>query len=419
MASQNTSLLLSNNPLFTTDDPLGLSEAEESPVPVYGILKSHILDIFKRKSQNVSPEAAVGAFITAISDISYTFHSIPDPNLNILRECLLSTSNPSASISYIVRAASGLPTYFSSGSLRPLAPSESRMYSSDHLLALLSHQLLLTLPCPSWNDWGGVNLTPWFSDANGILEPKRTYTKIALDYFINSSLPSLDISDSPHPSPQPPKTADNSYQTVTASAPHGFIPTAVFTGHGRTARLDRNYNREEYEKDNDDDKRLRVNTFLFLNAVELDAMDVPQPLNLPDFLPGMLEKDLLKAYTGFQGVLDSQRGKGKKHRIVATPWGCGAFGGDIRVKLLLLWIAASFASANVDDGGATEVVFLVKDMVMDMKEMWWKETIQRIKDAGVGADDVWRALANAREKNSTAILASVMDNLGLPRSRLM
>ncbi|KAF3209827.1 hypothetical protein TWF106_010847 [Orbilia oligospora] len=176
------------------------------------------------------------------------------------------------------------------------------------------------------------------------------------------------------------------------------------------------------------ERRIRVNTFLFLNATELDAVEIPEGAGggsgmLPDFLPGILQRDLLKAYTGFFGVFDSQARKGEKRdqRIVATPWGSGAFGGDVRVKLLILWVAASFAAASLEGGQKAELVFLVKQFVVDAKEVWWKEMLKKVQDSGVGADDVWRALLEM-EGNGTAninVLEGIVDALGLERPHVM
>ncbi|KAK6516412.1 hypothetical protein TWF506_006322 [Arthrobotrys conoides] len=497
-------LLLPNNPEFTTEDPLGYSDTDEYPVQVYSILESLLFRKFKSTSQTIPPESLTSEFISVISDLSYTLHNRPDPNLNILKHCVTSKPDPISHIQSIIHSASKLPTLFPSGSLHPLNPGETRTYTKAHLLSILSHQFLLTLPCPKWNNWGGVNLTSWYSDTDGITEPKTTYTNIILDYFNqstaspstqsqeftfhlyhNQSLPpftqktaliplkllELPIEeDFPTITPPPnknlhttyiisshklighgpsatqeerilgsipellpvstftPPLEENTALAVTASTDGGFIPTAVFTGHGRTARKDDGYNREEYEN-GDKEGRIRVNTFLFLNATELDTVEVPERKDgngmLPDFLPGVLQKDFLKAYTGFFGVFDSQarkEGKKKNQRIVATPWGSGAFGGDVRVKLLILWVAASFAAARLEEGEQqAELVFLVKQFVVDAKEVWWKEMLKKIQDSGVGADDVWRVLMGM-EGNSNAnvnVLEGVVDALGLERPHVM
>ncbi|KAK6536133.1 hypothetical protein TWF281_000380 [Arthrobotrys megalospora] len=489
-------LLLPNHPSFTTDDPLGFSDADEYPVPVYSILESHLFSKFQSASQDIPPESLTKELVSAISDLSYTLHNRPDPRLNILKSCITSRAGAANCIRSIVRSASNLPTLFPSGSLPPLNHGETRTYTKSHLQSILSHQLLLTLPSPQWNDWGGVNLTSWYSDADGHKEPKQTYTKISLDYFTQSteasqsqefnfhlchsdSLPSLatktpliplTILELPNESDFPATTlpADNLHTTyiisshrlighgpsatqeerilasipellpvstftppleentalaVTVSGDIGFTPTAVFTGHGRTARIDESYDSQEYEANNAEN-RIRANTFLFLNATELDTINAPVSKDgtetLSDFFPGMLEKDLLKAYTGFSGIFNSQaRNGGKNQRIIATPWGSGAFGGDVRVKLLILWVAASFAAATLEEGQKAELVFLVRQFVIDTKEILWKEMLKKVQDSGIGADDIWRALLRLRESGNVKIFEGVVDALGLERPHVI
>ncbi|KAK6509134.1 hypothetical protein TWF481_003897 [Arthrobotrys musiformis] len=500
-ASELGSLLLPNHPSFTTDDPLGFSDAEEYPVPVYSILESHLFTRFESVSPAIPPESLTSEFVSVISDLSYTLHNRPDPNLSILKYCMNLKPDPAACTQLIVSSASKLPTLFSDGSLHPLRPGETRVYTGAHLLSILSHQLLLTLPSPKWNDWGGVNLTSWFSDADGNNEPKRTYTNITLDHFLQFTAPPpqpqdftfhlchynqpltsfttktplipLTILELPNEEDFPktttlpaedfhttyiisshklighgpsatqeerilasipelipvstftPPLEENTALAVTASAENGFTPTAIFTGHGRTARVDGGYNCRDYEGENVEN-RIRANTFLFLNATELDTVEIPESEDgargLPDFLPGVLQKDLLKAYTGFSGVFGSQTGEGgKNQRIIATPWGSGAFGGDVRVKLLILWVAASFAAAKLGEGQNAELVFLVKQFVIDAKEVSWKEILQKVQESGVGADDVWRALMGMGETNVPGInvLEGLVDTLGLKRPLLI
>ncbi|EPS42238.1 hypothetical protein H072_3794 [Dactylellina haptotyla CBS 200.50] len=509
--SNHPPLLLPNNVLYTTEDPLGLHDDDDDtsgdPVPVLPIITSHLIKKFESLPVDTPPEALVNAFITTISDLSYTLHGIPDPNLNVLRSCLLSSPTHFPAINHIIHAASKISELFPSGHLPPLTSGESREYTTFHISALLAHQFLLTLRSPSYNDWGGVNLTSWFSDSDGNVEPKRTYTNIFLDYFSTPPTPPfpstsfhllhtpslppliaktplapLTILELPQESDFPsipssssvssvaPETTHTTYiisshklighgpaatqeerilasipellpvstftppleettaLAVTTSAAHGFVPTSVFTGHGRTARIDATYNKRKYAenagREHDEFERIRVNTFLFLNATELDWIDLPEEQDgrqqpLADFLPGMMEKDVMKAYTGFIGVINSQKcGDGhesrKIQRIVTPPWGSGAFGGDVRVKLLIIWVAASFAAENANGGPVKlELLFLIKQMVLDTKEIWWKEMIEKLKRSGVGADEVWRALQQVREQGGAVVLEAVLKNLGL------
>ena len=49
-----------------------------------------------------------------------------------------------------------------------------------------------------------------------------------------------------------------------------------------------------------------------------------------------IQREILKAYTGF---LSSSKSK----IIVTGNWGCGAYQGNLRLKYMIHWIAASLA----------------------------------------------------------------------------
>jgi len=116
-------------------------------------------------------------------------------------------------------------------------------------------------------------------------------------------------------------------------------------------------------------------------------------------LPGILERDFFKAYLGIKAAFKND--SSRKGRIVSVPWGTGAFGGDIRVKLLLLWLAVSLAAAEVrserndfDDG---ELVFIVKTGKMDERENDWNTSLPKIAE-DFTADMLWKALKSIRDQ---------------------
>jgi len=75
-------------------------------------------------------------------------------------------------------------------------------------------------------------------------------------------------------------------------------------------------------------------TMLFMDALELDVESDDK--GLPDLAPGNLSREVNKAAIAFSsGVYDA---------VYSPLWGCGAFGGDPFVKVMLLWCAASVAS---------------------------------------------------------------------------
>lgn len=119
---------------------------------------------------------------------------------------------------------------------------------------------------------------------------------------------------------------------------------ACFTGDGRTARLGciypsdsalavmencSNQLRAEHE-------RRKGRVWIFMDAAELD-LEAGDKI-LPDFRNNHSRK-----VHGSDQAPDSSHDAATTTNIVSPPWGCGAFGGDIRVKLLLIWLAATMA----------------------------------------------------------------------------
>ena len=67
---------------------------------------------------------------------------------------------------------------------------------------------------------------------------------------------------------------------------------------------------------------------------------------------GKMKRELLKSYTGFSvGVQDTNLEESKENDgklwIATGNWGCGVFGGDIELKCIIQWIAASLAGRKI------------------------------------------------------------------------
>ncbi|KAG8845863.1 hypothetical protein FRB91_001378 [Serendipita sp. 411] len=155
----------------------------------------------------------------------------------------------------------------------------------------------------------------------------------------------------------------------------GTTVCARFKGHLRTARLDTVYTKmerkEEEEEPKDRTRKRKVGeakdrtgrTFLFMDALEMDGEFHGRDRELQ-----FVKRELRKLVTGFAALTktktkeegrndenedkdederDGEEAKGarargeKRIRVVLPPWGCGTFGGDLTVKLLLIWLAAS------------------------------------------------------------------------------
>jgi poly(ADP-ribose) glycohydrolase len=86
-------------------------------------------------------------------------------------------------------------------------------------------------------------------------------------------------------------------------------------------------------------------TMLFVDALELDVAD--RRGGLPDVLPGNVERELRKAYTGFRASHVAHEGGPKEpFSVIYTGfWGCRTFGGNPDIKALIQWCAASLAGS--------------------------------------------------------------------------
>jgi poly(ADP-ribose) glycohydrolase len=98
-------------------------------------------------------------------------------------------------------------------------------------------------------------------------------------------------------------------------------------GYGRDARVD------EFQAGRH--LKWARRTMLFMDALELDWYGSRD--ELPDLLPGNVDRELCKAYTAF-----ASRSDGYSH-VMTGLWGCRSFGGNSDIKTLIQWCAASMA----------------------------------------------------------------------------
>ncbi|KAI0440921.1 poly glycohydrolase-domain-containing protein [Xylaria telfairii] len=100
----------------------------------------------------------------------------------------------------------------------------------------------------------------------------------------------------------------------------------------------------------------RRRTMLFMDALELDVESDEN--GLPDLAPENLIRDLNKAAIAFSS--DSYE------TVYSTLWGCGTFGGDPFVKVILLWCAASAARTSLKiicDHESQEIALNLKSLI--------------------------------------------------------
>ncbi|OBT44500.1 hypothetical protein VE00_04928 [Pseudogymnoascus sp. WSF 3629] len=88
-------------------------------------------------------------------------------------------------------------------------------------------------------------------------------------------------------------------------------------------------------------------TMLFIDALELDVAD--RRGGLPDVLPGNVERELRKAYTGFRASRITCEGSPRDpFSVIYTGfWGCRTFGGNPDIKALIQWCAASLDGSSM------------------------------------------------------------------------
>ncbi|KAF5704479.1 poly(ADP-ribose) glycohydrolase [Fusarium mundagurra] len=87
-------------------------------------------------------------------------------------------------------------------------------------------------------------------------------------------------------------------------------------------------------------KSWRGGRLVFMDALEMDMLDHSENDGLPDLSQGNIDREINKAANGFSSY--------KGNSVFTGLWGCGAFGGDPGVKLLILWLAAGAADVELN-----------------------------------------------------------------------
>ncbi|KAF5633508.1 poly(ADP-ribose) glycohydrolase [Fusarium tjaetaba] len=87
-------------------------------------------------------------------------------------------------------------------------------------------------------------------------------------------------------------------------------------------------------------KSWRGGRLVFMDALEMDMLEHSEDTGLPDLSHENIDRELNKAANGFSSY--------KGNSVFTGLWGCGAFGGDPGVKLLILWLAAGAADVELN-----------------------------------------------------------------------
>ncbi|KAH8164615.1 hypothetical protein CIB48_g3648 [Xylaria polymorpha] len=321
----------------------------------------------------------------------------------------------------IVRLALDLPQYFPGGSLQVLdaegSPSSLKL-SRNQTACLIVHQFLCTLRAPAWREYF-FDFSIWYASGQRHEQACRIYLTCLFTYLDRfrhtAELPLEDhgitytlvtaepgftaIGSSPVPLCPIEIKVVGSYQTCPAQLglPSGAAVIAAnrYVGFGQSASqeevhvgsspevcpavlvtppLEKNQvlvvrgaeavlnitgQRREikvaaHEVGESVDWRQR--TMLFMDALELDVESDEN--GLPDLAPKNLTRDLNKAAIAFCS--------GSYETIYSPLWGCGAFGGDPFVKVVLLWCAASVARTSLKiicDHESQEIAFNLNSLI--------------------------------------------------------
>eukprot|EP01102_Stenamoeba_stenopodia_P015392 TRINITY_DN5237_c0_g1_i1.p1 TRINITY_DN5237_c0_g1~~TRINITY_DN5237_c0_g1_i1.p1 ORF type:complete len:481 (+),score=85.64 TRINITY_DN5237_c0_g1_i1:261-1703(+) len=109
-----------------------------------------------------------------------------------------------------------------------------------------------------------------------------------------------------------------------------------YEGYGRSWR---------YEGDYVEKAQVDSEGHLLTPIVAIDAVPYGARENLIQFEQNNMLRELVKAYAGFQS-LDTKI-LANQFPIATGNWGCGVFGGDVQLKSLLQWLAASEGEREV------------------------------------------------------------------------
>ncbi|KAI0201598.1 poly glycohydrolase-domain-containing protein [Astrocystis sublimbata] len=352
-----------------------------------------------------------------------------------LLESYINTSQPLFFDQYwpvIVRLALKLPQLFPNGSLQVLCANDSPFLlelSREQTACLVVHQFLCTLRAPIWRE-DFFDFSIWYASEQrhelacqiyltclfSYLDTFKVASELALEghgisYTLVTADPGFEaFGSSPvHLCPIEIVIVDN-YQTcpeqlglpsgatvVAANRYVGFgqsatqeevqvgsspeaCPAVLFTPplednqvliiRGAKAVMNIRGQRRDIEVLSQRDVvDWHQRTMLFMDALEIDLEG--DELGLPDLSAKNMARELNKAAIAFSS--------GAYHVIHSPLWGCGAFGADPFVKVVLLWCAASVAKTSLKiicDRESQEVASKLKILTTEARKIF--ETAQQL-----------------------------------------
>ncbi|RBR25940.1 uncharacterized protein FIESC28_01213 [Fusarium coffeatum] len=400
MSSRPPSFLLPNSPSCRVIDRFSdlpdnspINEDSEGKIPFWPLLH-HLIS---------KPVLSISLLIDRLQTIAANAETYPDGDFGFLEQFLKEQDEDK--IIYTIwpkirQIALDIAVYFPSGELELLRPGCPLRLSRGQAACLVVHQFLCSF-VPQRNDDGYQDLGIWHSEEQRHPAAARMYLEALFAYF--ESLPSakeliddhlaghntvayelhqnsqaqladpklgpvhvkyLDVhtSDTHHSYTQGKGgavvvssnkvigfgqsatqeevfvgIAPEAYSVVLV-APH-LTDDTVITVSGARAMVDVRGQRRNIEWNirtvaNDSEGGRLV----FMDALEMDMVERSSDNDLPDLYPENIDRELNKAINGFTSYNGDS--------IFTGLWGCGAFGGDPGVKLMILWLAAG--AANVE-----------------------------------------------------------------------
>ena len=376
------------HPASFCQDPLGL--CGDSAAVVWDVIRAAIVGaaahIDDRNIDSVVPDL--------IATLVYSLHGNGSPDLGGLRQFSNRNHPHSRDLcNNVFTAALSLPDVFPTHTLPYLSQKHPRIsLSHQQINAILAHQLLGTLVPPPGAGWGSPTFLCWYKEQNPHPMAVEGYLTTLFDHFAKPLTPSSQVdfylchsaeadmwSDCDQPIhlflrsvKEESEPSDTSGElpppAVIISSNHcpGFgssgtqeerlfssslylcpivlfcpsipynaalitsqIPVhAAWNGHNRTARLTSLFPR-----------LARPNrSYILIDALELDGYD-HSGSGLPDLANNHVERELRKVSAGCIGLRTMY--PGHTPLIECGAWGCGAFGGDVVVKGILLAMASS------------------------------------------------------------------------------
>ncbi|KAH7179377.1 uncharacterized protein B0J16DRAFT_169671 [Fusarium flagelliforme] len=401
MPSRPPSFLLPNSPSCRVIDRFSdlpdnstITEDSEGKIPFWPLLH-HLIN---------TPVLSISLLIDRLQTIAANAETYPDGDFGFLDKFLKEQDEDKIIYtiwSRIKQIALDITVYFPSGELELLRAGCPLRLSRGQVACLVVHQFLCSF-VPQRNDDGYQDLGIWYPEEQRHPSAARMYLEALFAYFEslppakeliddhlaghkavsyelhqNSQAPLADAklgpvhinyldvhtSDTHHPHIQGKGgavvvssnkvigfgqsatqeeifvgIAPEAYPVVLV-APH-LTDDTVITVSGARAMADvkgqrRNIKWNIRTMANDSEGGRLV----FMDALEMDMVERSSDNDLPDLYPENIDRELQKATNGFTSYNGDS--------IFTGLWGCGAFGGDPGVKLMILRLAAGVANVEL------------------------------------------------------------------------